>query len=178
MLKRLKSKLEGFKHAQSGAAAVEFALIALPFFVLLFAILETALMFATSSIVENATQIAARTIRTGQVQNANSPDPAGAFHNTICRRIEVIADCARLSVDVRQLNGFGGGAPAIPMDSSGNLDTGSMQFDPGDAGEVVLVRVFYRYKFHTPNVGQGLANLPGNEHLIMSTTAFKNEPFK
>src|SRR5579884_3514899 len=57
-----------FLRRQEGAAAVEFALVALPFFALMFAIIETALVFFAGQSLEAAAAEAGRQIMTGQVQ--------------------------------------------------------------------------------------------------------------
>ena len=59
-----------------GAAAVEFALIALPFFALVLVILETGLMMFANAAVQASLTAAARMIRTGQIQ-APANCPAG-----------------------------------------------------------------------------------------------------
>jgi Flp pilus assembly protein TadG len=50
---------------RSGSAAVEFAMIAAPFFLLLFAMIEVAAVFFTGTVLENAVLETARQIRTG-----------------------------------------------------------------------------------------------------------------
>jgi Flp pilus assembly protein TadG len=48
--------------------AVEYALLALPFFTILLAIIETGYIFFVAILIEGATAEAARQIRTGAVQ--------------------------------------------------------------------------------------------------------------
>jgi len=62
--------LRRFRRNHRGSAAVEFALVAPMFVALLFAIIETALMFFASQVLETVTQDSARTIMTGQAQTA------------------------------------------------------------------------------------------------------------
>ena len=54
-----------FRRDHSGATAVEFGLLALPFIAVMFAVLETALAFFAGATLETATANAARLIRTG-----------------------------------------------------------------------------------------------------------------
>jgi Flp pilus assembly protein TadG len=83
MLERIRSKIAArvyrllparaayrFARHQDGAAAVEFALIAVSFLALLFAILETALVFFAGQTLESAASDAGRLIMTGQAQTA------------------------------------------------------------------------------------------------------------
>src|SRR6516165_3091353 len=64
----LRSALRRFRGNRRGSAVVEFALVAPMFFALLFAIIETALMFFASQVLETITQNSARVILTGQAQ--------------------------------------------------------------------------------------------------------------
>src|ERR1700722_14003273 len=75
-----------FRRNRRGSAAVEFALIAPLFFALLFAIIETAIMFFASQILETITQESARMVMTGQVQAA-SDTQAMFLNNVACAQI-------------------------------------------------------------------------------------------
>src|SRR4029078_11928527 len=94
-----------FTRAQEGAAAVEFALIAAPFLALLFAIIETALVFFAGQTLEYAVTQSGRLIMTGQAD-------AGSFNQTtfkdqVCARIVALFDCANnLYVNVQKYSTF------------------------------------------------------------------------
>src|SRR3712207_8656069 len=82
--------LRRFRKDQDGATAVEFGLIAVPFLGLLFAIVETALMFWSTQVLETAVANASRTIYTGQFQGTNDQNAAdiGAkFKKEVCRHV-------------------------------------------------------------------------------------------
>ena len=64
-------KLRVFAKREDGAAAVEFAIVVAPFLALLFAILETALVFFAGQTLETAVSDSARLILTGQAQTAS-----------------------------------------------------------------------------------------------------------
>src|SRR5260370_17565881 len=57
-----------FLRRQDGAVAVEFALVLLPFLAVMFAIMETALVFFAGRTLETALADSARLILTGQAQ--------------------------------------------------------------------------------------------------------------
>jgi len=61
--------LRRFRRNRRGSAALQFALVAPVFFALLFAIIETAIMFFATQLLETYTQQAARLVLTGQAQN-------------------------------------------------------------------------------------------------------------
>ena len=56
------------RRRREGSTAVEFALVAFPFFILLFGILEIGLMLLVDALVETAASDAGRQIRTGLAQ--------------------------------------------------------------------------------------------------------------
>ncbi|WP_339743367.1 TadE/TadG family type IV pilus assembly protein [uncultured Maricaulis sp.] len=184
MMSRLSSSKSGMplsrllrraRRDRSGATAVEFALIAAPFFFLLFAMIEIAAVFFTSTVLENAVLETGREIRTGQAQAAGMT--SGGFQNEICRRIEVVGNCDRLEFDVRVFSGFDTVDQTSPVQEDGSLNSASFGWDPGGAGDIVLVRVFYRWSLLTPNFGGALSNMSGNQRLLTAATVFRNEPF-
>jgi Flp pilus assembly protein TadG len=167
--------LSRFKRAKSGAAALEFSMIALPFFLLLYAIFDVALIFFASTTLENGLVGAARQIRTGEAQAANMT--AEQFRTLVCNQISMLLGCdARLGLDVRKYTGFGNVEFPAALDESGNM-SGDLTFDPGTAGDVVVVRAFYTWPMLTPTVGMQFSNMAGGHRLLEATIAFRNEPF-
>src|ERR1700760_902852 len=88
----IRTVLRRFRRNRRGSAAVEFALVAPVFFALLFAIIETAIVFFAGQVLETVTQDAARMIMTGQAQTAAYTKVQ--FKNYVCGRISVLFDCA------------------------------------------------------------------------------------
>ena len=92
--------LRRFRRNRGGSAVVEFALVAPMFFALLFAIIETALMFFASQVLETVTQDSARMIMTGQAQNAAFTQ--AQFKSLVCSKVAALFDCANgISIDVQ-----------------------------------------------------------------------------
>ncbi|MCH8488418.1 MAG: pilus assembly protein [Oceanicaulis sp.] len=164
-----------FIKAREGATAVEFALIAGPFFLLLMGLIEIALFFFASTMIETATTEAARDIRTGEV--LVSGDGPEEFRNRICARAGRILDCARIQVDVRRVDSFGAAELGAQV-NEGGLDSSGFGFEPGGPGEIVVVRAVYEWPLIAPGQFNGLANLPGNKRLIIASAAFRNEQFE
>lgn len=159
---------------RKGATAVEFAIVALPFIGLMAAIMETALVFFASTMLDHALAQSAREIRTGQLQVAGGS--AETFRNSICGRTAGIVNCNELRIDVRTLASFGS-TPGMPLNDEGQLDTEGLGFSPGTAGQIVMVRAFYEWPLIVPSFGLGLSNMNGNKRLLTSAIAFRNEPF-
>lgn len=175
MRARIKARAARFARDRKGATAVEFAFVAAPFFVLVFAILEIALIFFASAIIEEAVADAARDIRTGELQSSGQSE--ADFRALICARMQGVGDCDRLSIDVRTFENFASTQFDPPIDPDGELDDSGFSFNPGGAEDIVVVRVFYDWPLMGPGALNGLANLPGNRRLIASATAFRNEPY-
>jgi len=72
-MRRLITSLNARRFAQreEGSAAVEFALVVVPFLALMFAIIQTALVFFAQQTLESVAANAARQILTGQAQAQN-----------------------------------------------------------------------------------------------------------
>ncbi len=175
LLPRTMLFLSRLRRANDGVAAIEFAMVALPFFVLLYAIFDVALIFFATTTLENGIVAAARQIRTGQAQAANMT--AEQFRTLVCNEINMLLACdARLALDVRKFSGFNNVALPAALDGDGNL-TGDMSFDPGSPGDVVVVRAFYTWPMLTPTGGLNFSNMAGGHHLLEASMAFRNEPF-
>ena len=165
-----------FRRDQRGATAVEFALIALPFFALLFAIIETALVFFAGQALESAVSNAARLIRTGQAQAQAMT--ASAFKAEICDQVSALFACTeKLVVDVQKFDTFADINLSPPIDENGNLDL-SYNYDAGHGGDIVVVRAYYEWPLTVQLLGLDLSNMAsGNSHLLSAAAAFRNEPF-
>jgi Flp pilus assembly protein TadG len=167
--------LSRFKRSTSGVTAIEFSLVAVPFFFLLYAIIDVSLIFFASTTLENGVVSAARQIRTGKVQSTNMTE--AQFRTLVCNEISMFLACdARLGVDVRKYAGFNDAEFEPALDENGNL-SGDMQYDPGTAGDVVVVRAFYTWPMLTPAIGPLFTNMAGNHRLLEASIAFRNEPF-
>ncbi|MCP3474123.1 pilus assembly protein [Bradyrhizobium sp. CCGUVB1N3] len=183
--KRRRNHFGAFLRNTEGATAVEFALIATPFLGILAALIQTFLLFFAQSILENAVRQSARQILTGQVQaqdaSLTAAAAAAAFKTTVCNNATVLFTCSSTSglmVDVQVANNWSStnvGMPTLTYDSSGNV-TNTWQFNPGTAGDIVVVRVMYLWPIFFGPIAFNMANQPNGSRLIMASAAFQNEP--
>jgi Flp pilus assembly pilin Flp len=169
-----------FRRNRRGSAAVEFALVAPVFFALLFAIIETALVFFASQVLETITQDSARMILTGQAQTAAYTQQQ--FHdNVVCPAgslARVLFDCSAtgIYIDVESYPSFSNVAVSSQIDGSKNF-INNMKYCPGNASDIVVVRLFYQWPQFVTGLGYNITNLAGNKRLLSATAAFRNEPF-
>jgi Flp pilus assembly protein TadG len=159
----------------SGSAAIEFAFVAPVFFMFLFGIIEGGVMFFGQAALMNATQDAARLIRTGQAQGTINQ---AAFTQKICDGISALLNCSNLQVDVQNYpSGFNTGQTS-PVDANGNLLPGQNRYNTGNPCDVVIVRAFYKYIIVTPVLTSFLAGHAGNNfNYLTAAAAFRNEPY-
>ena len=180
--KRRRNLFGAFIKDRKGATAVEFALIATPFLALIAALIQTFLLFFAQSQLESAVRQSGRQILTGQVQSQDASltqtQAASAFHQTVCKNAVVLFTCTGLMVDVRvasQWSSASTGMPTLTYDAGGNV-TNTWQFNPGNAGDIVVVRVMYLWPVFFGPIAFNMANQANGSRLIMASAAFQNEP--
>lgn len=167
--------LRRFLRRKDGATAVEFGLVALPFLALMFAIMETALVFFAGQVLETAAADSGRLILTGQAQSKKFD--AAKFKAEVCAKVYGLFDCeGGLQVDVRTYQSFAAIDTKKPIDADGKL-TFTSTYAPGGPGDIVVVRLAYAWPIQVSLLGYSLADLAGSSRLLLATAAFRNEPF-
>jgi Flp pilus assembly protein TadG len=166
-----------FLRQQSGAAAIEFGLVAAPFLALVFAIMETAIVFFAGQALETAAADSSRLIMTGQAQQQGFSQDQ--FKTAVCGKIYGLFNCAGgLYVDVKNYTSFATVPSSQPVDANGNLQTNNFGYLPGGPGDIVVVRLMYQWPVYVSLLGLNLSDLSGGKRLLMSTVAFRNEPYQ
>lgn len=162
---------------RKGATAVEFALVGAPFVALLGALIQTFLVFFAQQLLETAVNASSRAILTGQAQ-AQNMNPT-QFASAVCSNLPILFNCANLMIDVQVAGSWSSantGTPTLTFDANGNV-TNSWQFNTGNQGDIVVVRVMYQWPVFMGPLGFNLANLSNGNRLIMASTAFMNEAY-
>lgn len=165
----------GVAEDRSGVTAVEFALIAPPFLLLLFAIMEIGMVLFASSTLEDAVYDAGRIIRTGSLQQ--SGNGIEVFKPLVCEGLYGIMDCDELIIDVRKFDSFGGVSLPSVFDEDGDVDEDSLQFVPGGPEDIVVVRVYNDWHALTPGLGYIFGEGHADTLRLTSATVFRNEPY-
>jgi Flp pilus assembly protein TadG len=163
----------------SGAAAVEFAIIAPFLFLFLFGIIETGVIFFAQSTLQNAADDAARLVRTGQAQAQNMTQ--AQFVARICGEMSGLISTStctsNLQVDMESFSNFTTANYNNVLNQNGSLNDQQMQYSTGGACDVVLVRAFYPWSIMTPLMAPLLQNLPNGQYLLAAAESFRNEPY-
>lgn len=170
--------LRRFGRRQDGAAAVEFALVATPFLALTFAILETAMVFFAGQSLETAVADSSRLIMTGQAQTGTPPLTKDTFKDAVCQRISILFECSKLYVNVQTFTDFSSVSSSAPV-TAGSLDSTKTTYNPGDVGSIVSVTLYYAWPIYVPLLDLlSNSSMSGNNHLLVATAVFRNEPYK
>jgi Flp pilus assembly protein TadG len=167
-----------FGRDDSGSTAIEFTALAIPFALLVFAILETCISFAGQEVLANVTDDVARQIRTGQIKKADID--ANKLRNMICEQLEIIvADgCPGLEIDLKEYPTFAKAAEEeIKYTADGDIDTTGFAASPGLSMSKNMLRVFYRWPVMTDLMRKSMSNLKGGYTLHFATVTWQNEPF-
>lgn len=168
-------RIQAFGRKTEGTVAVEFALVAVPFFAILFATLELALLAFTQQSMDFAVSEGSRQVMTGQAKT-NGLD-AGKFKTEICSRFGGMVDCAgKLKVDIKTYASMNMKPTAVIKD--GKIDTSGFGFDIGNASDIVVVRAIIPYPVFNTLLGGSLPKqLEDGSTVLMSTFSFRNEPY-
>lgn len=175
-----------FKKDEDGATAVEFAFVALPFFALLFGIMELAIVFFVNSALVHATSEASRLIRVGNFQACGGADE---FKALVCNNMKGMGNCWKnVRIDVVEGDSFKTialpvippveprdddktGADAIPQTPNG-------VYNANAAGDTIVIRSVLHYRLALPPLLTRLESPAGSgARTMVATTAFRNEPF-
>ena len=122
--RRMPRMFSRFRRSSDGSAAIEFALLALPFFVLIFATIEAFIAFAGEQLLENAVDTMARQVRTGQAKNFDEEE----FRTKFCAEISLMISCAEEDSKAEQRAIFGSGFVRFRLQPR---RSGKHQYRPG-----------------------------------------------
>lgn len=166
-----------FVKNREGAAAVEFALVAIPLFWMIFGMLEFGAMSLVQTTLDSALAQTGRQIRTGEAQQSGLTK--AELEARICGNINQIMslECeGNLFLDVDRYDSFANVGNGTPV-KDGGIDQGQLGYTPGGANEVILVRAYYQWHIFTPLFGAIFANMNDGRRLVVSSMMFRNEPF-
>jgi hypothetical protein len=172
-----------FCRDKRGSTVIEFGMLALPFVLLLFAILETCISFAAGQLMANATDDLARQIRTGRTGFRADELTATKVHDFICGQLKIMvpSDCADLVIDLRSEPTFDALSQfEMPLTGTGRertIDKGKTDFKKAASMEKSMLRVLYPWPVMTNLMQKSLSTLKDGKILLFATATWQNEPF-
>lgn len=178
---------------ERGVTAVEFGILALPFFLFVLGIMAVGLQFFTINSLDHAVEVAARKIRTGEAQRDGKT--LEDFKQLVCESggsyIEKDCNSEQLVVHVQSGASW---APIVPrpcaeggqLTPQQGLGTDPLADSAGGANAVVLVTVCYDWRLPIKfpylqlmlmRPSDGIALASGGS-LIQSVATFRTEPYE
>ena len=176
-LSLIRKAFRRYSRDDQGVTAIEFAMVGLPFFMLVLGILEFGLAFFVNRIVDNAVLEASRLVRTGQGQAFS----VNTFRDKLCQSMPVLpCNAGKVQVKVEKIKSFGTAGTNFdklpPMLDKDGKPTGD-QYDPNiGRSEIVVVRVIYRWPMFSSFLNFGAGDGSG-ERKLYSTHIFRTEPW-
>lgn len=180
-----------FWHTQEGVTAIEFAILAPVLFLLLFGIVEFAVIMLVTNIMENATSISSRLGKTGYVEATLSREET--IRQSVINRAGNLIDPLNLTITSKyyeQFDQIGDAEPWNDVNHNGIAEVGEYtdingngQYDAdmglagyGNAEDIVVYTVRYPWHVLTPIMRELIGDAQG-EFPITAHAVVKNEPY-
>lgn len=157
-----------FNDARRGAFASEFALLSVPFFLLMMGMIEMCLMEGAQQILESASFNASRLAKTGYVASEKTQD------QTVSQILVNELSSYGLLLDTSRVS-----MTSTIYDSFSSAAAGGGISGYGLAGQIVAYKVTYPWKVFTPMMCEILGDTckTGNIINLQSTIVVRNEPY-
>jgi pilus assembly protein Flp/PilA len=169
-----------FRADRRGVTAVEFAFLGGPFILMMVMIVETAMLFWSRQVLQEATSQVSRTVLTGESRSlftGSTTEQGQKFRSAVCARMDIKeSDCpTKIFVDVQPLNAFPGSVTS--MVSSGDIDPATFAFRATNPEQIVLIRTAYRVPVFFAGYMSALSRLPNGDNALEAVVAFRTEPY-
>ena len=166
-----------FCRADSGATAVEFAIIGPVFIATLVAVLQVCIVLFAQLTIQNAAVQASRYFMTGQAQSNNWS--ASTVVGMVCPT--ALFNCSNMFIVVQDYSSFAAAntsAPAMYNGSTPNTQSNYTYNSAGaQMGDIVVVQLVYAWPVITGPLGFNIANLVNNQLQLTGVSAFRVEPY-
>ncbi|MDE3059889.1 MAG: pilus assembly protein [Pseudomonadota bacterium] len=178
------------RQCQRGISAIEFALVAPVFLMLMMGIIDFSMIMFTSAVLESATNNTARLGKTGYVASGTTRQQE--IINDVATRTAGLLDSSKLSIATEvysNYNDIGQPEPCISpptapcpgtpgvnftdINGNGTWDADMGAAGLGNAGDVVVYTVSYPWKIMTPIVSA----IIGSTFTVTARAVVRNEPY-
>ncbi|MBX9925150.1 MAG: pilus assembly protein [Hyphomicrobiaceae bacterium] len=191
MTGNVKTWRTGFRRNDSGATAVEFGFIALPFFMFIFGIINSGWFFFNQHLLDRGVEDAGRRIRTGEAQKAGVT--VSEFRNLVCNSINGnqsystptagVVDCSKITILLQSANTWAEIGPQACLSAgsqtvSSGTGTNSLTTLSGAQSRRVLMTACYQWDFAGSLPFMKLGNMSNGAYMYSSSTAFVTEEYQ
>jgi Flp pilus assembly protein TadG len=177
------SSFRRLRRDEKGATAVEFAIVATPFFMFVFFLIGCALYFFILNSIEKGMDQTGRLIRTGQAVSQKLT--VDQFKQKICDGAGTWINCKKLQIWAQHWADWSDPSlkPHVCVDVNNAVEKNTANgSDPiatysGAASDVVVVTGCYEWDFASKVPFFNLANMQNGSMMMQTATAFRTEPF-
>ncbi len=163
-----------------GTSAIEFAIVAVPFFMFVFGLMGVASYFFIMTSIDKGMEQNSRLIRTGQAQTADMT--VNEFKQAVCNKAGSWVKCNKLQIFVQKFADWNQVQPqpclannaAVVNTANGNDKLAQYA---GEANDIVLVTACYRWEFASKVPFFQMGQMSDGSLMMQNTTAFRTEPY-
>lgn len=160
----------GVLEDETGAAAVEFSILVVPFLALIVCILELSVDYYLRAQLDHAVHKAAQKVRNGEVQAQQMS--ASAFKaELLCPDLPMV-DCSSVLLNARTITHYKDWLGWAPL----TVDPANIAWCPGGAKDGVLIQVAYPAPAISMIWAGDRSSADGVRYFV-SSAAFRNSPF-
>jgi Flp pilus assembly protein TadG len=180
------ARAHGFTRDDRGVTMVEFAILALPFFTIILAILQTALVFLAQQVLDSALEDASRLVRTGQAGSGTTYASTADLRSYMCGYTFGLMNCDDILLKVEKIDSFDDVELNPVVQDCTNKDPSkplckwvpaTPPYETGSKRTIEQVSAYYRYPLVIVLPYFNIKNQPDNYRLISAIRVFRNEPF-
>jgi Flp pilus assembly protein TadG len=169
-----------FARRQDGSPAVEIALVAPIFIVLIFATAQAAIIYLANAYLETATEDAARMVLTNNAvtsttsngQTTTTAMTAAQFRTALCANITTLFTCSNVMVGLAPATSTTSISTAAPAFNSNGTLQSALPYTLPTPGQIAVLQVLYEWPVIGLPLGWNFGNLGNGTYLMMSTQVF------
>ncbi|MCE7026566.1 TadE/TadG family type IV pilus assembly protein [Jiella avicenniae] len=166
--------IPSFLRNRDGAVAIEFVILAFPFFVLLLVLMETATIFYAELVMDRAVSKIGREVRTGQITSADLTKDE--FKAKLCTEVKFLFDCTKLQVDMKTYGSFGAVPIGAPI-KDGDLDTTGFSYTKPSGETITSLKAYYKWPLYVDVLRQMATSMSDRSFMVVGSAAFITEPY-
>jgi Flp pilus assembly protein TadG len=163
----------------AGSAAVEFAMLAFPFFAVLAVVFQAGLHILAQQSLDDAVDRVSRALFTGTFQaDADGTPAADRMRSMMCESLQFVR-CADLKLDVTSAASFAAAPPAQPYDAKAQTWNSAFgkTFTCPAGDSIVSITAAVPIPVYFSLVLRSGQAMPGGKQLLVSTAIFRAEPY-
>jgi Flp pilus assembly protein TadG len=177
--------LRQWKTDDRGSTALEFSIVAIPFFMFIMGLIGCAFYFFISNAIEKGMDQTSRLIRTGAARDSKMT--VAEFKQSICDGAGQWINCNQMQIFVKAFgqdwSALAQDKPQACVDANGVVQTNPapgtdlIASYSGNADEVVVVTACYKWDFPSKLPLFTFGNMADGSLMLQTATAFKSEPY-